>query len=85
MPTGSPVAEEMPPLPGFTADQPHVESYPIRDHDPSDYVESFPIGEETGPLVLDSVDTPAARFSGKLLPQEETRSLKINIAAEGQA
>jgi hypothetical protein len=73
----TPVADEAPPLPGFTADpatgMPQVESYPIQDHDPSDYVESFPIGEEAGPLVFASVDTPAAHFSGKLPGQSRFR------------
>lgn len=81
-------------LPGFTADLatglPQVESYPIQDHDPSDYVESFPIGEEAGPLVLESVDTPAARFleevaSGELPPQQdqELRNLQHKYNKHG--
>ncbi|MBL0402811.1 hypothetical protein JKG68_02400 [Microvirga aerilata] len=62
-----PIAEEVPPLPGFTADsmagQPDLESYPIQDHDPSDYVESFPIGEDGRAL-----GAGERRYTGSKIP-----------------
>jgi hypothetical protein len=62
-----PIADEMPPLPGFTADsmagQPDLESYPIQDHDPSDYVESFPIGEDGRAL-----GAGERRYTGSKIP-----------------